>query len=70
MVSIDPLRKEKYFNPLPHRDDFQHFCKQSRPRSDSLYKSFLMFAYGNMIRYDPTLVDLTVISMYKREKFI
>ena len=38
-------------NPLPHRDAFQHFCKQSRPRSGST-----LFAYGNMIRYDPTLV--------------
>ena len=31
-------------NMLPHRDAFNTSCK---------------FAYGNMIRYDPTLVDLT-----------
>ena len=51
-------------NPLPHRDAFKHFCKQSRRRSGSSCKSYLIRVYsvclwGNMIRYDPTLVNLT-----------
>ena len=51
-----------HFNPLPHRDAFQHYSKQSRPRSGCTCKTRLiraLFAYGNMIRYDPILVDLT-----------
>ena len=30
------------FNPLPHRDAFQRFCKQSRPRSGSSCKRCLI----------------------------
>ena len=51
-------------NPLPHRDVFWGFCKQSRPRSVSSCKSCQIRVYSvcineNMIRYDPTLMDLT-----------
>ena len=52
-------------SPLSHRDTFWLFCKQSRPRSGSSCKSYLIrlysVSYGNMIRYDPTLVNLTSI---------
>ena len=43
-----------HFNPLLHREAFKRVCNQIRPRPGST-----LFAYGNMIRYDPTLVDLT-----------
>ena len=33
--------------------------KQSKPRSGSSHKSCLMFAYNNIIRYDPTPMDVT-----------
>ena len=39
---------------LPHRDAFKHLYKQEQTHIRQLF-----FAYGNMFRYDPTLVDLT-----------
>ena len=50
------------FNPLPHRDAFERFCKQSRPRSGNSCKSCLIWVYSVCLwKYDlsdPTLVDL------------
>ena len=41
-------------NPIvPHRDAFNSFANRADPDQAAL------FAYGNVIRYDPTLVDLT-----------
>ena len=52
--------QNQLLNLLPHRGAF---CKQGRPRSGSSCKSCLirvyLFVYGNMVRYNPTLVDLT-----------
>ena len=42
------------FNPLRHL--LKLFCKQRRHKSGS---SCTLFANGNIIRYDPILVDLT-----------
>ena len=48
------------FNPLSHRDAFSN---RADPDQAALLRAALpgstLFAYGNMIRYDPTLVDLT-----------
>ena len=41
-----------WVNHLPFRDPFLHVCKQRKP-------GLTIFAYGHMIRYDPTLMDLT-----------
>ena len=35
----------------PHRDGFKQFCRADQGST--------LFAYGNMIRHDPTLVDRT-----------
>ena len=44
-------------NPLLHRDAFSI---RADPDQAALVRSgSTLFAYGNMIRYDPTLVDLT-----------
>ena len=40
-------------NPLPHRDTFWYFCKQSRPRSGSSYKSCLIRVFSVCLwKYD------------------
>ena len=46
---------------------FNTFANRADPDQAALVS--LLFAYGNLIRYDPTLVDLTsnICSMYKRE---
>ena len=45
---------------LPHRDAF---ANRADPDQAALVRAALsgstLFAYGNMINYDPTLVDLT-----------
>ena len=50
-------------NPLPHRDTFSCFSKQSKPRSGSSCKSCLIRVYSVCLwKYDisdPTLVELT-----------
>ena len=47
-------------NPLPHRDAF---ANRADPDQAALVRATwsgsTLFAYGSMIRYDPTLVDLT-----------
>ena len=52
-----------YFNILPQIDAVFRFCKQSRPRSGSSYKSCLILVYYVCLWKhdisDPTLVDLT-----------
>ena len=54
--------KQSYINLLPHRDAFKYFCNQSRHRSAALARAvgsgFTLFANRNMVRYDPTIVDL------------
>ena len=42
----------RHFNPLPHREAFQYFANRLDPDQAALAR--------NMIRYDPTLVDLGV----------
>ena len=42
-----------FFNSLPYRDTFWHFCKKSRPRSGSSCKSCLIRAYSVcLLKYD------------------
>ena len=49
--------------PLPRRDIFNAFSNRADPDQAAFFRAALsgstLFAYGNMIRYDPTLVDLT-----------
>ena len=52
-------------NPLPHTDaSLQTDQIQIRQLLESYLIWVYLFAYGNMIRYDPTLVDLTSISLF------
>ena len=50
-------------NPLLHRDSFDAFTNRADPDQAALtraaWSQSSLFANGNMIRYDPTLVDLT-----------
>ena len=50
-------------NHLPHRDAFKAFANRATPDQAALVRTAwsgsTLFANGNMIRYDPTLVDLT-----------
>ena len=50
-------------SPLPQKGALKHFCKQSRPRSGSSYKSCLIRVYSvcwwKYDKSDHTLVDLT-----------
>ena len=43
-----------FLNPLPHRGAFDTFSNRADPDQAAPER-----AYGNMIRYDPKLVDLT-----------
>ena len=61
---ITTIRRQ-IWNHWSHRDALEHFCKQSRPRSGSCLISVYSVYFGNMISYNPTLVDLTC--MYKCE---
>ena len=50
LVNLQHFSYKHVFNPLPHRDALQHFCKQSRPRLGSSYWSgSTLFVYEIMI---------------------
>ena len=52
------------FNPLPHRDAFQRFCKHSRPRSDSSFNLINIKGKSNMV-----LLGFDYIPKYTLPKF-
>ena len=45
------------FNPLLIETPFNAFANRTNPDQAAL-SGFTLFAYGNMIRYDPSLMDL------------
>ena len=63
--------KSSWLNPLPHRDAFSKLqTEQTQTRQLAAGSGSTLFAYGNMIRYDPTLVDLTSNFYVQAWKFI
>ena len=61
--SMKNLLSMKRVNPLPHRATFNTFANRAEPDQIALVRAAwsgsTLYAYGDMIRYDPTLVDLT-----------